>query len=82
MIPPEMPQELRAFLTRLTLFDSANNVAAHVSQVLENNASDRGRSVILDIDAFKETDFPPSEPAIEPTFGMLRNLKNNIFSTA
>ncbi len=78
-IPPELPQYLSAFLTRVTIHDPEAGVAAHISQALETGAGGRKIIVIVDIDAFKEGEFEPAAPEIDDAFGLLHNLKNRIF---
>lgn len=79
IIPPELPQNVSAFLSRVTIRDPATGVSAHISQALEIDAQTQRPSVILDIDAFKEGDFASDDPAIQNTFETLHSLKNNIF---
>lgn len=78
-IPPELPQSVSSFLTRVTIHDPAIGVAAHIAQALEANVSGQQPAVILDIDAFKEGEFAIADPAIEETFNRLRDFKNLIF---
>jgi len=78
VVPPELPQNVSAFLTRITIHDAAQ-VSAHISQALEWDPQTQRPSVILDIDAFKEGEFAPSDQAITDTFETLHSLKNNIF---
>ena len=80
VIPEELPQHMSSFLTRTTLHDLENHVAAHVSQVLETNPGIPKRRVILDIDAFWEGQLMIEEKErITEIFGKLRELKNRIF---
>ncbi len=78
VIPPELPQHLSGFLTRVTIHDPDVNIAAHVAQALEAGASGQP-AVIFDIDAFKQGEFATDDPAIEETFNRLRDFKNLIF---
>src|SRR5207244_4117877 len=78
-IPPELPQNVSSFLSRVTIRDAATGVAAHISQALELDAQTQRPSVILDIDTFKEGDFPSEDSGIQDTFETLHALKNNVF---
>jgi uncharacterized protein (TIGR04255 family) len=77
MIPVALPQSVSQFVSRVTIHD-ADEIAAHVGQVLEADASAKRVSIILDIDAYKETHFRPSDPEIEATLQRLRDFKNRI----
>lgn len=79
VIPPELPQHVSRFLTRVTIHDPTQKLAAHVAQALETNTATRTITVILDIDAYKEVDSDPTDAAIEATFEGLRAFKNQIF---
>lgn len=79
VIPPELPQHTSSFLTRVTIHDQENDIAAHVTQALQPTADTQRLTVILDIDAFKEAQLSPDDPAIERTFMQLRIFKNLIF---
>ena len=79
VIPPEVPQSISGFLTRVTVHDPKTEINAHVAQALETNAPGQQLVVILDIDAFKQREFTIDDPAIEQTFVQLRAFKNLIF---
>ena len=79
VIPPELPQYISSFLTRVTIHNPETNMAAHVVQALEESAPGSQLAVILDIDAFKEGEFSTNDPRIEQTFDQLRAFKNLIF---
>lgn len=78
-IPPEAPQMLSAFFSRVTIRDSEMNIAAHVVQALETDAATKKTDLILDIDAFKELDTPPSDTSIKETLVQLHTFKNLLF---
>ena len=78
-VPPEVPQSLSGFLTRVTIQNSEMNIFAHVAQALEASGQHQQPTIILDIDAFKGGQFTPEDPIIEDTFGELREFKNLIF---
>ena len=79
VVPPELPQYLSSFLTRVTIHDPKTDIAAHVAQALEASAQGRQSAVILDIDAYKPSEFSTDDPAIEQILGQLRAFKNLIF---
>ena len=79
VIPPELPQYTSSFLTRVTIHNPDDDVAAHVTQALQPTSDAQRLTVILDIDAYKEAQFSPEDPAIEHTFRQLRVFKNLIF---
>jgi uncharacterized protein (TIGR04255 family) len=79
VIPPELPQYVSSFLTRVTIHDPAVDIAAHVSQALETSTPGHQLSVILDIDAYKQREFSTDDPTIEQIFDQLRRFKNVIF---
>lgn len=79
VIPPELPQYVSSFLTTVTIQDPNTDIAAHIAQALEAATPGHQLVVILDIDAYKQGEFPIDDPAIEQTFGRLRAFKNLIF---
>jgi uncharacterized protein (TIGR04255 family) len=79
VIPPELPQHIRGFLTRVTIYDPERDNAAHVAQALETRTPEHQLAVILDIDAYKQREFSTDDPMIEQTFEQLRAFKNLIF---
>ena len=78
-VPPNLPQTISSFLTRVTIHDPAIDIAAHVAQASEANASGQQPAAIFDIDAFKQGEFAVDNPTIEETFNQLRDFKNLIF---
>jgi uncharacterized protein (TIGR04255 family) len=78
VVPPELPQDVSGFLTRITIHDPEMMIAAHILQALEVDP-ERRLATILDIDVFKEAEFNLGDPAIEETFNRLRIFKNRIF---
>jgi uncharacterized protein (TIGR04255 family) len=79
VIPPELPQYVSSFLTRVTIHDPAVDIAAHISQALETTIPGHQLSIILDIDAYKQRQFSTDDPTIEQTLNQLRLFKNIIF---
>jgi len=78
-VPPELPQNVSSFLTRVTVHNPEDAIAAHVTQALQPTSDSQRLTVILDIDAYKEGEFSVEDPAIERTFIQLRAFKNLIF---
>ena len=78
-IPPELPQYVSSFLTRVTIHNPEDHVAAHVTQALQPTTDVQRLTVILDIDAYKEAELSVEDPAIERIFMQLRAFKNMIF---
>ncbi len=78
VVPPELPQNVSSFLTRITIHEPEMMIAAHIVQALEVD-TERRLTTILDIDAFKEAEFSVGDPTIEETFNRLRIFKNRIF---
>lgn len=79
VIPPELPQNVRGFLTKVTIHHQEQDIAAHVVEALEESMPGHQLTVILDIDAYKQREFLTDDPMIEITFGTLRTFKNAIF---
>lgn len=79
VIPPELPQHVSGFFSRVTIHDPDKGFAAHVAQALETDFATRTITVILDIDAYKEQQYPVDDPAIVETFHELRVFKNRVF---
>jgi uncharacterized protein (TIGR04255 family) len=81
IIPQELPQHIRGFLTRITIYDPNKDIAANVIQALQESKPGSELAVILDIDAYKEREFSADDPNINQTFEQLRAFKNLIFFT-
>jgi uncharacterized protein (TIGR04255 family) len=79
VVPPELPQSISSFLTRVTISDSQTDIAAHVAQALEANTAEQHLIVILDIHTYKQSEFAIDDPIIEQTLQQLRDFKNTIF---
>jgi uncharacterized protein (TIGR04255 family) len=79
VVPPEVPQTLTGFLTRVTITNSQSDILAHVTQALEARTRNQQPSIILDIDTFKGGQFASNDPIIETIFGQLRTFKNLLF---
>ena len=79
LVPSELPQYVSSFLTRVTVHNPEDAIAAHVTQALQPSSDAQRLTVILDIDAYKEAEFSLEDPAIERTLNQLRAFKNLIF---
>lgn len=82
-IPPELPQHMSQFVTRITLHDPEAELAAHVTQAFDPDKGEGKGTLILDIDAFYQKDFDlgrsDTAERIERIFNELRKFKNKIF---
>jgi uncharacterized protein (TIGR04255 family) len=79
-VPPELPQELGHFLTRVGLQDNETEINAVVTQVFEGVVKDTEVPIILDIDTSKSVNLKHEEDdVIWRTFEQLRTFKNRIF---
>ena len=78
-IPPELPQFMGGFLSRITIHDPDTDISANVAQALEQNVDAGTQTVIVDIDAFRHVDYSPDDPGIVETFAQLRKFKNDVF---
>jgi uncharacterized protein (TIGR04255 family) len=83
-LPPQIPQHLREYISRVVVQDPEQNLSAVLTQALEPGPDHATGSILLDIDAFQEQRRPlsPDDPLIVETFAQLRNLKNEIFYAA
>ena len=80
VIPPDLPQFLSSFRTRLRIHDPEAGLTANVNQVNEEEPPGSTHTVvILDIDAYKTQDLAPLGTEIEATLNALRHYKNRIF---
>ena len=78
-IPEELPQHIGPFQTRVTILDPQEACAANVIQVFDPGPPGGSPSLILDIDAFKNTNLPPADPDVRVTLEYLHDFKNRIF---
>ena len=79
LLPPQLPQKLRAFLSRLLVEDSSRRASAVLVQALEESLDPSLIPLLLDIDAYREVALPPKDTALPDLFQQLRELKNEIF---
>lgn len=78
-IPPDLPQTLSSFSSKVTIDDTDHSIAAHVSQSFAPNPSGEGIIITLDIDAFQFVDLSPQDDKLVENFGLLHEFKNDIF---
>lgn len=80
-LPPEVPQQLREYLSRVVVQDADRGLSAVLVQALEPGPDRGTAAVLLDVDAFSELQLPlePADPEIVNIFSRLRDLKNQIF---
>lgn len=79
VVPAELPQVLRSFLTKTVVVDEAADISANVTQAVEEPVDPDRVTIILDIDTYKVGDFEVAPEKIEPTLHTLRAVKNRIF---
>ena len=79
VVPPELPQEISSFLTRVVLHEPELSLAANVTQALEKGLDPNSVAVILDIDANKVGEFDPHGEEISQVLEALHVFKNRIF---
>lgn len=76
-IPPEMPQTLAQFVTRVVVPVHSSGAQVAILQSLETAPT--GSAVILDIDAWLERSEAPDSQEIWATLEALRDVKNMAF---
>jgi uncharacterized protein (TIGR04255 family) len=80
-IPDVLPQGLVSFLQRVLMYDPNTDIHAMLTQAFEpisGPLSDRV-PVILDIDVYRITEFPPDGTEVWACFSQLRDFKNTAF---
>lgn len=78
-VPRELPQFIGAFQSRITIHDPEAGYAAHIAQSLEPGPKGSGPTLLLDIDAHRDTDLAPDDPEVVATITRLHDFKNKIF---
>lgn len=78
-IPPSNGCILNNFFNRIEFNISDKNISAVVTQALANSNDPINRSIILDIEVFKEINSQISENTIAEVFQVLRDVKNDVF---
>ena len=79
VVPPELPQHVSSFLTRVVLHESESGLAANVTQALEQGLDPKSVTIILDIDAYKTGEFDPHGAEVAEVLEALHGFKNRIF---
>jgi uncharacterized protein (TIGR04255 family) len=78
-LPARLPQGFSSFLERIVFQDPATAASVVLTQAFEGVAGDGRFPVTVDIDAFRDRDFEPSDRQIWSYFDTLRELKNDVF---
>lgn len=83
IVPPELPQSLSGFLTRITINNPDTKSYCVVTQALEEG-NDRNVSFVLDIDAVitdenRVNEYAPPYSRLWDDFEKLRDFKNKVF---
>lgn len=78
-LPKPIPSAIRDFLTRVHVGDESRGSAAIVIQALERQFDPNVMLLLLDIDAYHETNLAPNDQRLPRMFQQLRELKNEIF---
>ena len=80
-MPPGAPGGFSGLLTRVATYDDETGVCSNVTQALEGGVGMAEPAIILDLEAYRggEEAGPPDRGALEPTFEVLRKVKNDIF---
>ena len=80
LVPPPISQQLQQFLCRLVIDDGGRNASAVIVQASEPLIGPPAITLLIDIDAFKESlAVAPEDPRLPEMFLQLRDLKNEIF---
>jgi uncharacterized protein (TIGR04255 family) len=79
VLPPLLPQKLRAFLSRVIVEDSNRRASVVLVQALEESLDPSVVPLLLDIDAFREIALAPDDASLVSQFQQLRELKNEVF---
>jgi uncharacterized protein (TIGR04255 family) len=74
-----LPELMSSFLQRFVLLDSPTGATVIITQALDVASLERPLPVILDIDAFRGTEFLPGSREVWDYLEQLRRLKNQVF---
>lgn len=80
-LPEEAPQAVEMFFQRFQLVDVDTGVRVILTLTHGGGAADGVLPVVLDVDAFIQTDLNPGDSEIWTTIKRLRDLKNRTFGT-
>jgi uncharacterized protein (TIGR04255 family) len=78
-LPAALPQAFNSFLERVVFQDPATGASVILTQAFEGAAGDGRYPVTLDIDAFRDREFDPTDANIWTFLEELRGLKNRVF---
>ena len=78
-MPPGAPGGFSGLLTRVATYDDQSGVCSNVTQALEGTMGPGEPAIILDVEAYKDGHLSTDRAALEPTFEVLRKVKNDIF---
>ncbi|OGA37728.1 MAG: hypothetical protein A3G24_02805 [Betaproteobacteria bacterium RIFCSPLOWO2_12_FULL_62_13] len=78
-VPDALPQGVGSFLTRVVINEPRKGFTGIIIQALEGIVDPGTITILLDIDASKETDFDADGVGAWRTVEELRNFKNDIF---
>ena len=78
-IPAALPQFVSNLISRVTVHDPERDFSAHITHSLLDDLDPEKMGFILDIDAFRTSEFSPEVENLWETFDALRVFKNQIF---
>lgn len=81
-VPPKNPiknNPISSYLNRIKIFDAEQEIGVNITQALEKGADKKSITLLLDIDAYINKNFDPTDSLIWDNFEKLRNKKNDVF---
>jgi len=78
-VPAPISKVVREFLSRIVIDDQERRASAVITQALEPRIDQDQVTLLLDIDAFRESNVPQNDSELPMAFEQLRKLKNEIF---
>lgn len=78
-IPPQLPQILAKFFTRIVVPFQERNAWAAIALAPSDVPDPLKTTIILDIDVFSQVNIGPKDSRIHEVFAALREIKNQIF---
>ena len=78
-LPEGLPDVLTGFITRVIIHDPALDLFASVMQASQVQMDPQSAAVILDIEAYRQSDAGALGDQVEPTLANLHDMKNRIF---
>lgn len=79
IVPKDIPEELGAFLTRVSVHDRHSGLTANIVQSMEISVENNQVTLILDIDVYKQEEYKVDDERIWSEFTNIRDMKNKIF---